>query len=149
VPGEQIRAAGPEDVEALDELQRSWAIEGSTLGYQPASVAEIRETLDALVWVAERDRLVGFARGRVHVEPHLAPIPRGEPYLELEDVYVTPSCRGDGIGSRLVGHVIEAARTDGARHIHLFTASADLERAMRFYERLGLRAWSAQMVGTL
>ena len=54
----------------------------------------------------------------------------------LEDVIVTSSARGDGVGTRLMSHVIETARADGAVRITLLT-DHDNHAAQHFYRAHG------------
>ena len=50
----------------------------------------------------------------------------------LASVYVDESRRGQGVGSRLVKHVMAAAQREGIEKLYLFT-----EDRVAFYERLG------------
>jgi N-acetylglutamate synthase-like GNAT family acetyltransferase len=52
----------------------------------------------------------------------------------LASVYVAPAFRNQGIGSRLVEHVMEEARKAGIRELYLFTPDR-----VSFYEKLGWR----------
>jgi GNAT superfamily N-acetyltransferase len=54
----------------------------------------------------------------------------------LEDMIVSPTGRGQGVGSRLMEHAIQVARVNGCRRITLLTDS-DNEGAHRFYKRHG------------
>jgi GNAT superfamily N-acetyltransferase len=52
----------------------------------------------------------------------------------LASVYVVPAFRHQGVGSRLVEHVMEEARKAGIKELYLFTPDR-----VAFYERLGWR----------
>ncbi len=54
----------------------------------------------------------------------------------LEDMVVHPTLRGQGLGERLLRHVIAEARALGCSRITLLTDSTN-SSAMRFYERAG------------
>ena len=54
----------------------------------------------------------------------------------LEDLVVAPGARGSGIGSRLLDHAVQFARTQGCARITLLT-DGDNESAQRFYQRHG------------
>jgi GNAT superfamily N-acetyltransferase len=58
---------------------------------------------------------------------------------QVESVYVDAAHRSQGVGQRLLKHVIELARERGALRIQL-TTNLKRARAHRFYERLGFRA---------
>lgn len=54
--------------------------------------------------------------------------------LEIEFLYVDRSCRGRGLGRRLVAHVEELARQKGLKRVLLNTYSF---QAPEFYKKLG------------
>jgi ribosomal protein S18 acetylase RimI-like enzyme len=54
----------------------------------------------------------------------------------LEELYVVPALRGQGIGRALLDAAIEAARTEGATHMELGTSEND-EAARALYESSG------------
>lgn len=54
----------------------------------------------------------------------------------LEELYVVPRLRGRGIGRRLLGAAMDAARAAGAGHIELNTGETDVE-ARGLYESSG------------
>lgn len=54
----------------------------------------------------------------------------------LEDMVVSPSMRGSGIGSRLLEQAIQTARSNGCKRITLLT-DLDNKSAQRFYQRHG------------
>lgn len=54
----------------------------------------------------------------------------------LEELYVVPDRRGQGIGEALMSAAIETARAEGAAHIDLGTAETDTA-ARALYEKMG------------
>jgi GNAT superfamily N-acetyltransferase len=62
----------------------------------------------------------------------------GGPVCWLEDMVVRPDRRGGGLGSRLLKHAIDHARSHGFTRITLLTDRVN-SRAIRFYERHGFR----------
>lgn len=60
----------------------------------------------------------------------------GGPAAWLEDMVVRHDRRGSGLGSRLLGHAIEYARTRGLSRITVLTDKGN-SGAIRFYERSG------------
>jgi GNAT superfamily N-acetyltransferase len=60
----------------------------------------------------------------------------GGPACWLEDMVVRPDWRGDGLGSRVLRHAIDYARTHGFSRITLLTDKVNAG-AIRFYERHG------------
>lgn len=57
----------------------------------------------------------------------------------LEDVIVHPDYRGNGLGSRLLRHVVTAARAEGFARVSLLADRANTG-AIRFYARHGFHA---------
>ncbi|MFB6126526.1 MAG: GNAT family N-acetyltransferase [Halolamina sp.] len=80
------------------------------------------------------DRLVGFAT----FGPETAPLATGADRGVVEDVYVVPDRRGEGIGAALVGAAERSLFADGVDAVRLEAMAAN-EEARRFYERLGYR----------
>jgi ribosomal protein S18 acetylase RimI-like enzyme len=58
---------------------------------------------------------------------------------QIEGVRVSAACRGQGLGERLVGHAIAAARREGCGLAQL-TSDRSRADAHRFYQRLGFVA---------
>jgi putative acetyltransferase len=58
--------------------------------------------------------------------------------FEVAKMTIAERCRGNGIGKRLLVHVIEYARAMGARRLYLET-NRKLENAIHVYESLGFR----------
>ena len=59
----------------------------------------------------------------------------------LEDLFVTASARGRGVGAALVEAALERARARGCRRIELDTSERN-DGALRLYERFGFSASS-------
>ena len=64
---------------------------------------------------------------------------RGQPGLYLQDLVVSESARGQGLGKRLLAETARAAVASGATHIRLSVDAANAQ-GMRFYESCGLDA---------
>jgi ribosomal protein S18 acetylase RimI-like enzyme len=63
-------------------------------------------------------------------------LPVGLPMGTILDFWVTPEHRRRGIGSKLLDHAIEYARSQGYSHTNLLVSSTNKE-AIRLYERRG------------
>jgi ribosomal protein S18 acetylase RimI-like enzyme len=105
----------------------------------PERTARIRAKLsssDALAFVALRPEIVGMALaepgrfddGEGRLEPAL---------LHISMVFVHPDAQRAGVGSSLVLHVLEAARSLGYQRASLWTYS-DNTSARRLYEGVGM-----------
>jgi ribosomal protein S18 acetylase RimI-like enzyme len=81
---------------------------------------------DAEYWVIERD---GERVGRLYLHYNVDD-------LRIVDIALVPSARGEGIGGRILGQLLDGARERG------YTVSIHVERnnpALRLYQRLGFR----------
>ncbi len=146
-----VRPCREDDLEAATALYQQWEAEAITWGLVADSEAGLRAKLGPFFFVAERaGEIVGFVAARVsHADPgDLAVFPDGGGYLEVEDLYVTQHARAAGIGTRLMAAVLEVARRDGIEKATVFSATKDIGRIVRFYERLGFRPWGVQLFTT-
>lgn len=97
----------------------------------------------AVVWVAERGgAVVGFLCGRVRVLPSYF---GGGNVGFVSDVYVSPECRGGGIGRRLLGTAIEWYEGRGIRRVELQVIAGN-PGARELYLDMGWKDELVQMV---
>lgn len=141
-----IRQAVEADVSRICELQQKWLGEDNVYGFVPAHSDEIKSRLDEYYLVAETTKgIIGFIAGSVRVSADLAIIPKGSQYLEIDDLYVIPSFRGQGVGSQLVDQLLAHAKERGLDYATLYSAGKDIHAILRFYERHRFQSWYVQM----
>lgn len=128
----------PHELEAAVSVWREANIaRGASHGAE--RTARIREKLaasDALAFVALRPEIVGMALA----EPGLLDDGAGEfdpTFLHISMVFVHPAEQGTGIGSSLVRHVLDAARSLGYLRAGVWTYS-DNTPARSLYEGVGM-----------
>jgi GNAT superfamily N-acetyltransferase len=131
-PASEIRRASAEDAHAVAQLLHDFntEYEDFTPGV-PALTERLAELLAAgeiVVLLAAAERPVGFALLRLR--PSLW-AKAEDTYLE--ELYVVPTRRGEGIGGRLLDTSIELARQLGANHFELTTGEDD-RTARALYE---------------
>ena len=142
-----IRAARPTDVPAIDAMIRELA-EYEKLPVSPDATAEglhaalfgSRPVAEALVAEAA-DAPAGFAL----FFPTYATF-AGKPGIYLEDLYVRPALRGQGIGKALICHLAKLAFERGCGRLE-WTVLNWNEPAVRFYRTLGalpMSEWTTQ-----
>ncbi len=133
----QIRDAAPEDVPAILRLIRDLA----EFERQPDAVVATEADLLRDGWgpqkrfscrLAERDgAVVGFALWFYNYSTW-----EGRAGLYLEDLYVSPEARGQGLGERMIVDLAQIAVREGLRRLDL--SVLEWNPARGFYDRLGL-----------
>lgn len=125
----KIRPATPDDTADLIQLERSanTAAHWSEEQYREVFRVETSTPRIVLLAHAENCAVLGFL-----VAQHVAP------EWELENIVVSASERRKGIGTKLLGALLESARKNGDESI-LLEARESNSVARRFYERAGFR----------
>jgi GNAT superfamily N-acetyltransferase len=110
-----IRTARLEEQAALESLQRRASLNNpgdrdALLAHPDAIEVPIDQIADGCVSVAERDgEIAGFA----------SVVSRADGGAELDALFVEPHLWKQGIGRRLVEHVVEVSRARGATFLHV------------------------------
>lgn len=148
--GASVRQAAEGDLPGVAELCRVWESEGITRHYRADRVEELRKRLGECFLVAELNgRVIGFVIGEIRstannefVEGVLDTAPL---YLEVQDLYVSPGHRGQGVGTTLMRRLLEVARGRGVEDSLVYSANRDYVRTARFYEKFGYDMWHIHM----
>lgn len=141
-----IREVGLDDkiITTLIEFSNEWAAENSCYGYRPNEVSDI---LGNRVFVAEDDEgIVGYLFGNVCKSEKMKSImPDGTPCFEVEELYVVPQRRSQGIGEKLFRYAENAVKTE-AEYMILSTATKNWKAIFHFYiDELNMTFWSARL----
>jgi GNAT superfamily N-acetyltransferase len=140
MPELQIRPATHDDVAPILEMVKELAAYERLLHTVQATEADLREALFgprpvAEALVADRSgRAVGFALFFHNYSTFV-----GRPGLYIEDLYVRPAHRGQGIGGALMSHMIRLAKDRRCGRVE-WAALEWNEPALRFYEAMGATA---------
>lgn len=135
-PGDPtIRRAGVSDAGAVSRLLYDFNTEFHAPTPTAAEFGERFRILldrdDVVVLLAEQCGAVGFALIT------LRPTPYGEGSIaQLEELYVQPDLRDQGVGAALLDEALAAVTARGALEMHINVDEIDVE-ARRFYERHG------------
>lgn len=132
-----IRAATVDDIPALTEMLTVLFSQEAEFTPDPAAQARglrriISEPAVGLILIAtEGEQALGMVNLLFTVSTAL-----GERVALLEDMVIMPTARSAGLGARLLGEAVAAARDAGCRRITLLTDHDNLG-AQRFYARQG------------
>ena len=144
----RVRIATSVDLQAIAALEENWVGEGQVIGFEPGGLATFADYLDSVnksLWVAEADgQVIGYVSATIHETSTFAVVPRNEPYIEIEDLYVCPKSRSRSLGASLVNAVLEFARAHQVHYATVFTASTNVPEIMRFYKKQGFAPWGIQ-----
>lgn len=129
----------------LIRLSRDWEAEDSCRGYR----ANTHEDLAGRrVFLAEEDGfLCGYLFGlRETSKEKTSFMAAGTPYFEIEEIYVVPARRSQGIGRQLFALAEETARREELPFLMLSTATKNARAILHFYlDELGMEFWSARL----
>jgi ribosomal protein S18 acetylase RimI-like enzyme len=133
-PEIQVRRAGVEDAAEIARLLHDFNTEFET---ETPGIAELTRRAGRMLREEEmtvllaRDEPLGLALLRFRPSVWTD---KSEAYLQ--ELYVVPARRGEGIGRALLEAAIELSREEGAAWIELNTGETDVA-ARRLYEKLG------------
>lgn len=127
-----IRAATTADAGLVGRLLRDFNAEfddvGSSAEELAGRFARLLAREDVLVLLAEE---VGFAYLTYRPTPY-----SDGPLAQLEELYVVPHLRDQGIGTLLLTAAMTASRERGSEDMHIAVDEVDVD-TRRFYERHG------------
>ena len=134
----------PEVLESLLQMSADWAAENSCRGYYPNEPSDIQG--NRIFLALDEDAPVGYLLGKVcTAEKDSTVMKKGTPFFEVEELYVIPTRRSQGLGGALFRFVQEQARKE-AQYILLSTATKNWRAILRFYiEELDMEFWSARL----
>ena len=137
----------PEVLESLLQMSADWAREDSCRGYYPNEPSDIQG--NRIFLALDEGAPVGYLLGKVcTAEKDSTVMKKGTPFFEVEELYVIPTRRSQGLGGALFRFVQEQARKE-AQYILLSTATKNWRAILRFYiEELDMEFWSARLFNT-
>jgi ribosomal protein S18 acetylase RimI-like enzyme len=141
-----IRPCIEKDIPLVVDLQQQWRIENITHGFVPATKEDLLERLNNLFFVAEdTDNDIGFVYGTIHTSDGLAVIPKGEKYIEIDDIYVHLEHRDKGVGQELIDAILTEAKSRGVERSLIYSATKNWEQVVNFYKKNDFKMWFVQM----
>lgn len=132
-------------LEKLITMSADWEAENSTYGYRKNERNDIEGNR---VFLAEQDgEILGYLYGKENKTERASSIMAdGTPYFEIEELYVVPEHRSEGIGGALFNFTEQEVKASGVDYVMLSTATKNYKRILHFYiEELGMAFWSARL----
>ena len=127
----------------LIAFSRDWEVEDSTYGYR----ANTKEDIEGnRIFVAEKEgQIIAYLFGhQEHSENMRSIMKEGTLFFEVEELYVIPEERNQGIGSMLFRYLEESL--DEEEYIVLSTATKNYRSILHFYlDELAMQFWSARL----
>ncbi len=141
---EKTPAQAPETQAWLLRFSADWAGENSCFGYRANTEADLEgET----AYLARLDGTpVGYLFGHMtRQSQNTVAVPGDAACFEVEELYVTPTCRSKGIGGALMRRLEEDLR-GAADYLTLSTATKNWRSIFHFYiEELDMTFWNARL----
>lgn len=134
-----------EVLEQLIAFSADWEAEKSCHGYRRNGRSSIEGNR---VFLAEQDgSIVAYLFGRNGKAANSsAVVPDETPYFEVEELYVVPEKRSQGIGGALFRFVEDKLREEAVPYMMLGTATKDHRAILHFYiDEMGMDFWSARL----
>ena len=132
-------------LEKLISMSAEWEAENSTYGYRKNDRSDIEGNR---IFLAEQDgEIFGYLLGHEEKSERASSIMAdGTPYFEIEELYVVPSHRSEGVGRALFQNAEQTVKAVGIEFIMLSTATKNYKSILHFYiDELRMDFWSARL----
>ena len=129
----------------LIRLSADWEAEDSCRGYRTNTHEDLA---GRRVFLAEEaGAILGYLFGlRETAEKRSTVMEAGTPYFEIEEIYVIPSRRSQGIGGELFRFAEQTLRNEGLPFLMLSTATKNARAILHFYlDELDMTFWNARL----
>ena len=117
-------------VRQLIALSQVWVDENISHGLVKNSREDLKEPVFAAL---DGEEIVGYAFGHAYVkEKKTDSVPVGSRCFDVDELYVLPAYRSQGMGGRLFQAIEDYAKTQGD-FLTLATSTKDYRRVLHFY----------------
>lgn len=144
-----IRQCTLDDIEAIFQLDSEWEQESVSYEFIQVSREDFItqfERFQKYHLVAEKEgSIIGYVNGSVRQGDKSAIIPAGDPYLEVENIYVRLEFRDKEIGGTLLKHLLEIAKQNKIRRFFVSRVTKDMDRILDFYQSHSFKPWYVEL----
>lgn len=128
----------------LISFSEDWAAENSCYGYRPNDKSDIEG--NRIFFAEDNGTIIGYLFGKVCESKQMKSImPEGTPFFEVEELYVIPEKRSQGVGEKLFRFAEDAVKAE-AEYMVLSTATKNWKAIFHFYiDELNMNFWSARL----
>ena len=128
----------------LIALSEDWEAENSCRGYRKNERADIEG--NRIFLAEEAGETLGYLFGHVARSENMSSVmPEGTPFFEVEEVYIVPGRRSQGIGAELMNYAADTVKNE-AEYLLLSTATKNWRAILHFYiDELGMEFWNARL----
>ena len=140
-----IREIDKSELSTIAEMSAAWENENGCYGYR-RNETEYLEKFH--IYVAEyAGEIIGYYFGDIETAENMRSIvPDGKRFFEIEELYIKPVFRSQGIGKMLLEHLETELLEKGVEIIFLSTATKDYKKILHFYiDEIGMSFWSARL----
>ncbi len=129
----------------LIDLSAAWESEDISYGYHKNGREDIEP--NRIFLAVDGDEILGYLFGHTEkAERTSSVIKEGTPFFEIEELYVLPDRRSEGIGGALFNYAEQKVKSEGLEYIMLSTSTKDFNSILHFYaDNMGMDFWSARM----
>jgi ribosomal protein S18 acetylase RimI-like enzyme len=128
----------------LIALSADWEAENISYGYRKNEYSDLDG--ERIFVRTENGKVIGYLFGRLEKSKNNgAVVPDGADYFEVDEIYVKPAYRSQGVGAALFRYMEEQVRPE-AEYLMLGTATKNFRAILHFYiDELGMEFWSAAL----
>jgi ribosomal protein S18 acetylase RimI-like enzyme len=129
------------DKEEISSLSAQWEKENITYGYVACSPGLLFEYSAFCAKI--NNKCIGYLFGKKIIAENICVFPDGSSYFEIEDFYIKPEFRNQGIGKQLYEFVEQTLKQEGTQGILLSSATKNYKKIQEFYtSQVGLKVWT-------
>jgi hypothetical protein len=129
----------------LIDLSAEWEQEDISYGYRKNSREDIEP--NRIFLASDGDEIIGYLLGHTEIAKRTSSvIKEGTPFFEIEELYVLPDRRSEGIGRVLFNFAEQKVKSEGLEYIMLSTSTKDYKSILHFYtDVMGMDFWNARL----